>query len=89
MHNRVKKLLEREHGPAHLDREIVEFEADEATDAELAALPPAQLAERLIAAHAAAGDDYDADKPLKRTGLRHLGWDADSALDASLADWDG
>jgi hypothetical protein len=57
MQKRMRELLEQEYGPAHLGSEILEFEADAAANAELAALPKAQLAERLIAAHTAQGDN--------------------------------
>jgi hypothetical protein len=69
--NRVWKLIEQEHGRVHFDSEIIEFEADLATEIELAALPQDQSAQRLVAAHAAQETDSSTNghcKPLTRVG---------------------
>jgi hypothetical protein len=71
MKQRIKQLLEREYGPAELHTDFLEFQADEASEAALAALPPDELVQRLIAVHVAQGQKWVpreqlADKPIRR-----------------------
>jgi hypothetical protein len=57
--DRIIELYQQQYGEYHSATEFLRFQADAATDAELAALPQDQRAERLIAAHVAACENGD------------------------------
>jgi Protein of unknown function (DUF3102) len=63
----IKAVVEREHGPAYHYTETFDFQADDATDAELATLSREQLIERLTAMRGGA------DGPLKETKRGYWG----------------
>jgi hypothetical protein len=73
---RMQQLYERDYGRPELGAEHLQFEADEAANAELDAMSPDELVRRLIAIHAAhecAPEEELASKPIRRVSYSTRG----------------